>query len=50
MLDTYTWTWSNLSPRGPGPNPRRRQALVKVADKLFLFGGTSPYHGESCQL
>ena len=47
MLDTYTWTWNNLSPRGPGPNPRRRQALVKVADKLFLFGGTSPYHGES---
>jgi len=45
LLDTYTWTWNNLSPRGPGPNPRRRQALVKVADKLFLFGGTSPYHG-----
>lgn len=34
-----------MTPRGVGPNPRRRQALVKVGDKLFLFGGTSPYHG-----
>ena len=24
---------------------RRRQALVKVGTKLFLFGGTSPYFG-----
>ena len=45
LLDTDTSTWSPLSPGGQGPNARRRQALVKVADKLFLFGGTSPYYG-----
>ena len=45
LLDTDTWTWSPLTPGGQGPNARRRQALVKVADKLFLFGGTSPYYG-----
>ena len=45
LLNTDTWTWSQMTPRGVGPNPRRRQALVKVGDKLFLFGGTSPYHG-----
>ena len=27
------------------PNARRRQALVMVGERLFLFGGTSPYHG-----
>jgi len=45
VLDTETWTWTSLTPRGNGPNPRRRQALVKVGTKLFLFGGTSPYFG-----
>lgn len=44
-LDTDTWTWSLVNPPGLGPNPRRRQALVRVGDKIFLFGGTSPYHG-----
>ena len=44
-LDTDTWTWSLLAPPGLGPNPRRRQALVRVAEKIFLFGGTSPYNG-----
>lgn len=45
LLDTVTWSWSPVVTRGTGPNARRRQALVRVADKLFLFGGTSPYHG-----
>ena len=39
-LDTDTWTWSLVTPPGLGPNPRRRQALVRVGDKIFLFGGT----------
>ena len=39
-LDTDTWTWSLVTPSGLGPNPRRRQALVRVGDKIFLFGGT----------
>jgi len=44
-LDTDTWSWSLFTPAGFGPNPRRRQALVRVGDKIFLFGGTSPYFG-----
>ena len=45
LLDTLTWSWSSLVTMGNGPNARRRQALVRVGDKLFLFGGTSPYNG-----
>ena len=42
-------TWTELSPLGPGPPPRRRQALCKVGHRLFLFGGTSPYDGPPIQ-
>ena len=45
VLDTLTWTWTQLAPRGLAPNARRRQAVVMVGERLFLFGGTSPYHG-----
>ena len=45
MLNTVTWTWAQLRPRGLAPNARRRQAVVMVGERLFLFGGTSPYHG-----
>ena len=44
-MDTLTWTWTQLAPRGLAPNARRRQAVVMVGERLFLFGGTSPYHG-----
>jgi len=45
VLNTVTWTWAQLRPRGLAPNARRRQAVVMVGERLFLFGGTSPYHG-----
>jgi len=45
QLDCETWRWTRLQPHGSGPNPRRRQALVKVGSRVFLFGGTSPYSG-----
>ena len=31
QLDCETWRWTRLNPHGSGPNPRRRQALVKVS-------------------
>lgn len=34
--------WSQLKPRGEPPCPRRRQCCCLVADRVFLFGGTSP--------
>jgi len=45
LLDTESWSWSKVEPHGVGPNPRRRQALVKAGNRIFLFGGTSPYSG-----
>jgi len=45
MLDTGTWSWSKINTFGASPNPRRRQALIRVGERLFLFGGTSPYTG-----
>ena len=44
-LDIHDWTWHQLNPRGPGPEPRRRQSLCQVEDQIFLFGGTSPHDG-----
>jgi len=45
LLDTESWAWTKVEPHGAGPNPRRRQALVKAGNRIFLFGGTSPYSG-----
>jgi len=45
LLDTETWSWEEVQPYGVGPNPRRRQALTGVGNRIFLFGGTSPYSG-----
>lgn len=45
LLDTESWAWEEVKPYGVGPNPRRRQAITKVGNRIFLFGGTSPYSG-----
>eukprot|EP00092_Neocalanus_flemingeri_P007660 GFUD01008272.1.p1 GENE.GFUD01008272.1~~GFUD01008272.1.p1 ORF type:complete len:401 (-),score=117.36 GFUD01008272.1:98-1300(-) len=45
LLDTESWSWTEVLPYGSGPNPRRRQALTTVGNRIFLFGGTSPYSG-----
>ena len=45
LLDTESWSWIEVEPYGVGPNPRRRQALIKAGNRIFLFGGTSPYSG-----
>lgn len=45
LLDPEDCTWREIKPFGFGPNPRRRQALARVGNRIFLFGGTSPYHG-----
>jgi len=37
--------WEELTPTGKGPGPRRRQAFCLVGSQIFVFGGTSPYHG-----
>lgn len=47
LLDVNTWTWakSDSHVHGVGPQPRRRQAMCRVGERIFIFGGTSPYHG-----
>jgi len=45
MFDTEFNRWKRLEPAGKGPGPRRRQALCLVGNRIFLFGGTSPYDG-----
>lgn len=35
--------WHQLEPLGRPPSKRRRQACLVVEDKVFLFGGTSPF-------
>merc|ERR1711972_129443 len=45
MGDTESWAWTKVEPHGAGPNPRTAQALVKAGNRIFLFGGTSPYYG-----
>ena len=45
LLDTESWAWTKVEPHGAGPNPRQGQALVKAGNRIFLFGGTSPYYG-----
>jgi hypothetical protein len=45
QLDSDTWTWTQLRPHGIGPIARRRQVMCLVGSRIYLFGGTSPYHG-----
>ena len=50
LLDTNAKSWRKVIANGTQrPNKRRRQALVKVGSKIFLFGGTSPYQGPPIQ-
>lgn len=44
-FDTDAMAWTELHPPGKPPIPRRRQAMCHVSNKIFLFGGTSPYLG-----
>ena len=37
--------WKQLHPRGEPPVKRRRHCMCQVGDKIFIFGGTSPYDG-----
>lgn len=48
--DLYTFSavtneWQLLKPQGRPPSKRRRQSCLVVGDKVFLFGGTSPFFG-----
>ena len=38
--------WKLMTPQGKCPSKRRRQSCLVVGDKVFLFGGTSPYSGQ----
>lgn len=44
-LDTDSMSWRHLDPKGEPPTARRRQAMCRVKNKIFLFGGTSPNDG-----
>ncbi|GLH07303.1 hypothetical protein R5R35_003214 [Gryllus longicercus] len=37
--------WELVQTLGTSPSPRRRQSCLVVGEKVFLFGGTSPYPG-----
>ncbi|PSN31632.1 hypothetical protein C0J52_21540 [Blattella germanica] len=37
--------WQLVKPIGKSPTRRRRQSCLVYCDKVFLFGGTSPYCG-----
>lgn len=39
-FDPTTSCWRRLKPFGVGPSPRRRQCVVVVGERVFLFGGT----------
>ncbi|KAJ9595231.1 hypothetical protein L9F63_013468 [Diploptera punctata] len=39
--------WQLVKPLGKVPSKRRRQSCLVVGDKVFLFGGTSPYSGQN---
>ncbi|CAG9537157.1 unnamed protein product [Cercopithifilaria johnstoni] len=41
-FDPVTSCWRRLKPFGVGPSPRRRQCVVVVGERVFLFGGTMP--------
>ena len=51
--DPDTSVWSKLNPARSGatesPKARRRQAMIKVGGRIYLFGGTSPYNGPPIQ-
>ncbi|XP_067009770.1 kelch domain-containing protein 3 isoform X2 [Anabrus simplex] len=37
--------WQTVQTHGRPPSKRRRQSCLVVGDRVFLFGGTSPYPG-----
>lgn len=37
QLDPDSMRWTQIKPRGKGPEPRRRQALCQVVGKKFKF-------------
>lgn len=39
--------WTIIMPKGQGPCARRRQCCCLVNDRLYVFGGTRPCHGET---
>uniref|UniRef100_A0A915IZ08 Signal recognition particle subunit SRP68 n=1 Tax=Romanomermis culicivorax TaxID=13658 RepID=A0A915IZ08_ROMCU len=43
--DAHSKKWVKMLAGGLSPRPRRRQCCVPVADRVFLFGGTSPKNG-----
>uniref|UniRef100_A0A1I8QD52 Kelch domain-containing protein 3 n=1 Tax=Stomoxys calcitrans TaxID=35570 RepID=A0A1I8QD52_STOCA len=52
--DLYTFDpkancWNLVKPHGKPPTPRRRQVGIVKNQRLFLFGGTSPYPHATAQ-
>lgn len=49
MFDPEDIKWRQINPRSDSkdivPNPRRRHAMCRVENKIFIFGGTSHYDG-----
>uniref|UniRef100_T1J5X1 Kelch domain-containing protein 3 n=1 Tax=Strigamia maritima TaxID=126957 RepID=T1J5X1_STRMM len=41
--DPVSCVWSSVKVENSGPCPRRRQCCCVIKDRVFLFGGTSPY-------
>ena len=39
VLDTETWKWSKVSPKGTGPEKRSGHAMSAVENRLYVFGG-----------
>ncbi|XP_055836798.1 kelch domain-containing protein 3 [Episyrphus balteatus] len=43
-FDIKTNLWNLVKPRGKAPSARRRQVCLVKGNRMFLFGGTSPYN------
>uniref|UniRef100_A0A915Q2G9 DUF4110 domain-containing protein n=1 Tax=Setaria digitata TaxID=48799 RepID=A0A915Q2G9_9BILA len=41
-FDPETSRWRRVKPFGLAPSPRRRQCVIVVGSRVFLFGGTMP--------
>jgi N-acetylneuraminic acid mutarotase len=39
-FDVKANQWTEIKPRGVGPNPRRRMSCCVLKDRVFFFGGT----------
>ncbi|XP_049939658.1 kelch domain-containing protein 3 isoform X1 [Schistocerca serialis cubense] len=46
QFSPVTNTWTLMQTLGKPPSRRRRQSCLVVGDRVFLFGGTSPYQGQ----